>query len=168
MIAIAEYLRRFRKQPAIWLAVIVAVLVVASLVSHYVKADDAPPKSTLKVCGGPLPSLSLDGGAEGGCFTYDVSATSIHDPGAPPDHLAHDDEDEYRHIYFVEGDPACVMTGYLHRGARFPYALGSGRDLNRSSQEHVAYVAQGYGIFATTGASCSEIGVSLCRGGFCR
>ena len=31
MIAIAEYLRRYRKQPAAWIAVIVLVLVVASV-----------------------------------------------------------------------------------------------------------------------------------------
>ena len=169
MMAIAEYFRRFRKTPpALWLAVIVAVLVVASLVSHYVKADDAPPQTILLECLGPTPLNSVEHSCENGENTYQVNATGIHDPGAPPDYLSTESEGSFRHFYWKGGDRACLFTASIRPGAGMPFDIGGGRDMGPESAHHAAYIAEGWHVFATTGGSCSQVGVGLCSGIFCR
>ena len=118
--------------------------------------DAAPPSTTLKVCRGDLPSLSVLGNADVGCLTYEVGSTDA----AHPDLLSHDDADTFRHVYRVSGDPACVGTGK---------PLGSGRDctVDSAPEGQCAYIAQGYGVYAVTGGSCSQHGVGLCSGPFC-
>ena len=117
--------------------------------------DDAPPSTTIKACRGPLPSLSTEHGAQDGCVTYVVSATSK----AAPDYLSQGDDNTFRHFYHDGGAPACLGTGTKA-------AWGGGRDLN--AQQDAAYIAQGYHVYAITGGSCSEAGVGLCVGPFCR
>ena len=121
--------------------------------------DAQPPSTTLKVCRGDLPATSVLGNADAspGCLTYEVGATDRN----APDVLAHNDDDTFRHVYWQAGDPACVGTGK---------PLASGRDCNADSRPEgqCAYVAQGYELTATTGGSCSEAGVGLCQGLWCR
>lgn len=118
--------------------------------------DAAPPSTTLKVCRGDLPSQSVLGSADVGCLTYEVGSTDA----AHPDLLSHDDADTFRHVYRVSGDPACVGTGK---------PLGSGRDctVDSAPEGQCAYIAEGYGVYAVTGGSCSQHGVGLCSGPFC-
>lgn len=116
----------------------------------------APPSTRLMVCGGSLPSTSLRDNADGsGCHTYDVGAT---DP-AKPDVLSHNDNDEFRHVYRVSGDPACVGTGP---------PMGSGRDCAPGGPDQCGYISEGFTVLALTGGSCSEHGIGLCTGLFCR
>ena len=119
--------------------------------------DAAPPQTTLKVCEGTLPATSLLGHHDAPCPTFVVSAQ---DAGAP-DYWGHAADDTFRHVYRVSGDPACVGTGK---------PLGSGRDctVDSAPEGQCAYIAQGYGIYAVTGGSCSEKGVPLCGGLFCK
>ena len=119
--------------------------------------DAEPPSTTLKVCGGTLPSTSVLGDHDAPCHTYEVSST---DPGAP-DLLNSDDDDEFRHVYWMAGDPACVGTGK---------PLASGRDCgpDDGAAGQCAYISEGFAIYALTGASCSQHGVGLCSGPFCR
>ena len=119
--------------------------------------DAAPPSTTVKVCRGALPSTSLIGNADaGGCITYDVGAVDR----SAPDLLNSNDDDTFRHVYWLSGDPACVGTGK---------PLTSGRDCSRDSPDgQCAYIAEGYALYAVTGGSCSEAGVGLCSGPFCR
>ena len=118
--------------------------------------DSAPPSTTLKVCRGDLPSQSVLGSADAGCLTYEVGSTDR----AHPDLLAHNDDDTFRHVYRISGDPACVGTGK---------PLGSGRDctIDSAPEGQCAYVAEGFAIYAVTGGSCSENGIALCSGPFC-
>ena len=127
-------------------------------VSEHVQAlnDAAPPETRVNVCAGALPSTSLVGNADaGGCRLRDVSST---DPAAP-DYLGHDNDDTFRHVYFVSGDAACIGTGT---------PLGSGRDCGPGGPEQCAYISEGYAVYAVTGGSCGEHGVGLCSGPFCR
>ena len=133
-------------------------------------ADDAP-STRLKVCSGPLPSLSLRDNAEGGCHDYTVSYPhGVHDdPGFLPDYLNNRDDDTFRHVYFEGGSPACVFTGKrLTRTAGRISNVDGGRDCNAGGPQQCAYIAQGYQIYAVTGKSCSEAGVPICGGLFCR
>ena len=133
-------------------------------------ADDAP-STRLKVCSGPLPSLSLRDNAEGGCHDYTVSYPhGVHDePGFLPDYLNSRDDDTFRHVYFEGGSPACVFTGKrLTRSAGRISNVDGGRDCNAGGPQQCAYIAQGYQIYAVTGKSCSEAGVPICGGLFCR
>ena len=128
------------------------------LVGTAVKADDSPPSTRLEVCRGSLPSLSVEHSAQYGCVPYTV--TSI-DP-ANPDHLVkNDDWNNFRHVYFKGGDPACVGT--LKNGR-----LDSGRDADVGGDSQVAYIVEGFGLYAVTGGSCSEHKVPQCGGPFCR
>ena len=117
--------------------------------------DSEPPSTTLMVCRGNLPSLSVRSASNGGCVNYDVSATDK----AKPDLLNQDDDDQFRHVYWMSGDPACVGTGK---------PIGSGRDCTSDSPDgQCAYISEGFSIFAVTGSSCSEAGIGLCQGPFC-
>ena len=142
-----------------WGCAIVLAFALA-LMAFNAAADDNPPKTRVHICDGPLPSLSLDCGAEGGCQDYDVNAASM----AHPDYLNHKDDDTFRHVYWRNGDPACVFTADPN-GDGVKHVSG-GRDLNE--RERVAYIAEGWHIYAVTGQSCSEAGVPLCGGLFCR
>ena len=125
--------------------------------------DAAPPATTLKVCRGPLPSLSVRDSAQDGCVSFVVNAT---DPTAA-DYLSQGGDNDARHVYGVSGDPACVGT--LPERKRGP--LDSGRDcIPPGSGDGVqcAYIAQGYALGAVTGQSCSQAGVGACSGPFCR
>ena len=133
--------------------------------------DDAAPSTTLEVCAGPLPSLSVRDNAEDGCQTYTVSySQGVHAaPDFLPDYLSSKDDDTFRHVYFIAGSPACVFTG----SKRTPHAgrisdVDGGRDCNSGGPEQCAYVSEGYRIYAVTGKSCSEAGVPICGGPFCR
>ena len=118
--------------------------------------DAAPPSTTLMVCRGNLPSLSVRSASNGGCVSYEVSSTDR----SAPDLLNRNDDDQFRHVYWMGGDPACVGTGK---------PIASGRDCAASDPDgQCAYVSEGYSIFALTGGSCSEHGVGLCEGPFCR
>ena len=119
--------------------------------------DAAPPQTTVKVCEGTLPATSLLGHHDAPCPTFVISAQDA----AAPDYLGHAADDTFRHVYRISGDPACVGTGK---------PLGSGRDctVDSAPEGQCAYIAQGFGIYAVTGGSCSEKGVPLCGGIFCR
>ena len=119
--------------------------------------DAQPPSTDLEICGGDLPSQSVRGSHDAPCHTYSVGATDK----AAPDYLGHNNDDEFRHVYYLGGDPACVGTGP---------PIGSGRDCNAGEGDdgQCAYIAQGYHIYALTGGSCSQHGVPLCSGLFCR
>ena len=123
-------------------------------------ADDDPPKTKARICDGPLPSLSLDGSAEDGCYGYDITATGLEHP----DYLTHEDDGTFRHVYFNSGDPACIFTADPH-GNGVKHVSG-GRDIN--PDERVAYIAEGWHIYGISGKSCSEAGIPLCSGLFCR
>ena len=119
--------------------------------------DAEPPSTTLKICGGDLPSQSVLGSHDAPCYTYDLGATDT----AAPDYLGHANDDEFKHVYYVSGDPACVGTGP---------PIGSGRDCNADSgpDGQCGYFAEGFHVYGLTGGSCSQHGVGLCSGPFCR
>ena len=123
-------------------------------------ADDPPPSTSLLLCRGPLPSLSLRGNAQDGCVSFDVGATEPE----RPDHLAKGGRNTYRHLYFVEGDPACVGT--LDGEGR----LDSGRDCSRDDlpSGQCAFIARGYEVYAVTDGACSQHGVGACSGPLCK
>ena len=135
----------------------ICLLLIIGLMVAY--ADEPPPQTTIKVCGGPLPSLSLDGGAESGCLDIHINET---DP-THPQYIGHC-QTCFRHIYYEAGDDACVGTGPYPIHGRF----GSGRDLNRNDTQHVAYIAEGWAVFGVTGQGCDEAGIGNCHGDFCR
>ena len=146
-------------------AVLLLVVAVATmLLPADACADDDPPATQLEVCRGPLPSLSLWHNAQDGCVRFVVTATNP----AAADYLSQGGDNTARHVYVLEGDPACVGT-LLARGAG---ALASGRDCVPSGNDvpdpvQCAYIAQGYALGAVTGASCSQAGVEPCTGPFC-
>ena len=119
--------------------------------------DAAPPSTSLLICEGTLPSTSLADHHDAPCHPFTVSATDRH----RPDYLGSNADDTFRHVYFRSGDPACVGTGL---------PLTSGRDCTAGlgNDGQCGYISQGFHIYAVTGQSCSEAGVGLCEGPFCR
>ena len=118
--------------------------------------DAAPPSTRIMICGGSLPATSVRDNADGsGCHIYDVGSTDR----ANPDLLNRNDDDEFRHGYYISGDPACVGTGK---------PVQSGRDCGPGEAEQCLYVAEGFSIYAVSGGSCSEHAIGLCEGIFCR
>ena len=118
--------------------------------------DSEPPSTRLLVCGGSLPATSLRDNADGsGCHVYDVGSTDRR----APDLLNRNDDDEFRHVYYESGDPACVGTGK---------PVESGRDCGPGEPQQCAYISEGFSIYAVTGGSCSQHTIGLCTGPFCR
>ena len=117
--------------------------------------DDEAPKTTLQICEGGLPSLSLVGSAQDGCHSVDVSATTT----AAADAILYAPS-SFSHLYRVSGDPACIFTGSREHP-------GGGRDC-RPEDSQCAYISEGWHTFAVTGQSCMEAGVPACGGPFCR
>ena len=135
------------------IAILVAIWLAASLAVSY--ADDDPPKTTLTICDGGLPSTSLLGSAQGGCHSVDVTATD-------PLHFAQIayQAQSFMHIYRDAGDPACIYTKDS-RGRP-----DAGRDC-RPETHQCAFIAMGWHTYAITGQSCMEAGIPECGGGFC-
>ena len=160
------------KHRAKWVAIAVVVVGALALAVQAV-ADDDPPKTSLTVCTGTLPATSLLSDHDGACYDYDVSATEK----LSADLLNHEDDDTFRHVYWREGDPACVFTARVRypnpdqpswARTRLLSDVSGGRECNRQTRDgQCAYIAQGYSILAVTGASCSQAGVPLCGGPFC-
>ena len=118
-------------------------------------ADDDPPKTTLTICDGGLPSTSLLGSAQGGCHSVDVTGVEVeHAP-----QIAYQPQ-SFMHVYRDAGDPACVFT----RDSRGN--PGGGRDC-RPEDHQCAFIAMGWHVFAVTGQSCLQAGVAQCTGPFC-
>ena len=134
-----------------WCAALVLMLVVV----HGVGADDSPPKTTLTVCSGGLPSLSVRDNAQGGCHSVDVTATDVESA----DKILYEPQ-SFSHVYMSGGDPCCIFTGTRN-------APDGGRDC-RPEDSQCAYIAEGYVTWAVTGKSCQELGVPECGGLFCR
>ena len=151
-----------------------AAIAVLALLAWNAWASAPPPTTTLKVCTGTLPVTSLLSNHDGGCHTYDVSATEK----LAADLLNHGDDDTFRHVYYRGGDPACVFTARISypnpdepswARTRIESDVSGGRECNAHTRDgQCAYIAQGYSILAVTGQSCSEAGVPLCTGPFCR
>ena len=133
----------------------VVVLVLLLLGSAKVFADDDPPKTTLTICDGGLPSTSLLGSAQGGCHSVDVTATD-------PLHFAQIayQAQSFMHIYRTSGDPACIYTKDS-RGRP-----DAGRDC-RPEDHQCAFIAMGWHTYAITGQSCQQAGIAECEGLYC-
>ena len=168
MNALAAYLSWFLGLPswrrALYAILAIVVLFFLSAVLQKTFADDEPPATTLEVCRGPLPSLSLWHNAQDGCVRFVVNATEADHA----DFLSRGGDNTARHVYVLEGDPACVGTLDVRHAGR----LHSGRDCVPSGNGtpdpiQCAYIAQGYALGAITGASCSQAGVEPCAGPFC-
>ena len=124
-------------------------------------ADAEPPSTTLQVCSGGLPSLSLLSSAQNGCHSVDVSATEV----ASADQILYFPQ-SFSHVYRTSGDPACVFTApAVDRPGDLHGATG-GRDC-RPEDSQCAYIAEGYHTYAVTGQSCMEAGVPACTGPLC-
>ena len=125
--------------------------------------DAEPPSTTLQVCEGGLPSLSLLGSAQDGCHSVDVSATSV----ASADQILYASQ-SFSHVYRQGGDPACIFTAQRgdHPGEIVAGTATGGRDC-RPEDTQCAYIAEGYYTFAVTGQSCQEAGVPECGGPLC-
>lgn len=147
----------------------VVILLVWALAVTDGFADDDPPQTDVRICGGTLPVTSLESNHDAPCYAYTVSATDPDHPG----YLSHNSDDQFRHVYFRGGDPACIFTGDYHRatghGVFHVTGQGGGRDCNASTPDgQCAYIAEGWAIFAISGRSCSQAGVPICQGAFCR
>ena len=129
------------------------------------RADDAPPKTTLTICSGGLPSLSLLGSAQDGCHSVDVTATEPADAD-----LIWYSTSAFAHVYRDAGDPACIFTAPIHGSPHRAPVLsqaGGGRDA-RPEDRQVAYIASGWNVWGVTGRSCREAGIIECGGPLCR
>ena len=127
-------------------------------------ADDDPPHTHLQICDGNLPSLSLHSASNEGCWDVTVNAT---DP-ARPDYLNREDDASFRHVYHVEGDQACVFTANPDGSHGAVKDVSGGRDCSGGGYSQCSYIAEGWHVYAVTGKSCSEAGVPLCGGLFCK
>ena len=140
-----------------FLLAIVAMLLLFVLVTGFQAAfaDDDPPKTTLDICDGGLPSTSLLGSAQGGCHSVDVTATD-------PLHFAQIayQAQSFMHVYRERGDPACIYTKDS-RGRP-----DAGRDC-RPENHQCAFIAMGWHTYAITGQSCQQAGIPECQGAFC-
>ena len=128
--------------------------------------DAEPPSTTLQVCSGGLPSLSLLGSAQNGCHSVDVSATEV----ASADQILYFPQ-SFSHVFrdgSSAGDPACIFTAQPgdHPGEVQVGTASGGRDC-RPEDHQCAYIAQGWHTWAVTGQSCMEAGVPACTGPFC-
>ena len=142
-------------------------------VSKAAFADDDPPQTELRICGGALPATSLLSNHDGSCFDYTVSAVETY----AGDLLNNGDDDAYRHVYYRGGDPACVFTARVHypnpdepswKQTRLLSQVAGGRECNAGTPNgQCAYISSGYSILAVTGQSCSQAGVPICTGPFC-
>ena len=146
----------------------ISILMLALIgVVHLARADDAPPSTKVSICGGTLPVSSLKSNHDGPCYTYTVSATQLQSA----DYLGHRDDDEFRHIYFEGGDPACLFTARRHvnpEGSVWLTDISGGRDCNDDTPDtQCGYIAEGFAIYAVTGMSCSTAAVPICQGPFC-
>ena len=143
-----------------------AILVL--LLSSPLWADDDPPQTEVRICGGTLPATSLLSNHDAPCYNYTITATDIAHPG----YLSHRSDDQFRHVYWKGGDPACIYTGDYHRatGHSVFYVTdqAGGRNCRDSTNDgQCAYIATGYAIFAVTGQGCSQAGVPICTGPLC-
>ena len=139
---------------------LVAMLVFLLALAGFVAtawADDDPPRTTVLVCTGGLPSLSLRDAAQNGCHSVDISATEVDTADA----VSYEAQ-AYTHIYRVAGDPACLFT----RDHPPHGPAGGGRDC-RPEDTQCAYISWGWQIYGVTGQSCMEAGVPECTGPFC-
>ena len=148
----------------LWPLAIAAVLIVLAVVAQAVLADDDPPQTGVVVYNGPLPGESLPSN-HANAHHYAVTATDK----ARGDLLNHNDDDTFRHVWYAGGDPACIYTANLRVGSGDVYGISGGRDCHEHTPSgQCAYISEGWTIFAITGQSCSEAGVPLCTGPFCR
>ena len=150
------------------LGISVGVLVLAAfMLAANAHDEDAPPSTSLLVCGGTLPVSSLRSNHDAPCYSYDIGATEIQEG----DYLGHRTDDEFRHVYFQRGDPACIFTarrGSNPEGAVWLHDVAGGRDCNASTPDgQCAYIAEGWAVYGVTGGSCSEAGVPICTGIYC-
>ena len=146
----------------VWAAAVIAAL--AFVAEAF--ADDAPPQTEVRICGGTLPATSLLSNHDAPCYEYTITATDRAHPGL----LNHNTDDEFRHVYYLGGDPACIFTADYHHetGGFLVDHQDGGRDCNASTPNgQCAYIAQGYAIFAVTGQSCSQASVPICTGLYC-
>ena len=141
----------------------VAMLLIASIINK-VSADDDPPKTTLTICAGGLPSLSILSNAQDGCHSVDVSAQEVENAD-----LIYYNPSQFSHEYRLNtGDaPACIFTEDEHKGKPVMSSVAGGRDC-RPEDHQCAYISQGFHTWAITGKSCQEAGVPECEGLFCR
>ena len=124
--------------------------------------EDAPPSTSVLVCGGTLPVSSLRSNHDAPCYSYDIGATEK----ADADYLGHRTDDEFRHVYYQSGDPSCVFTA--GRSGERLVDIAGGRDCNADTPDsQCAYIAEGWAIYGVTGGSCSEAGVPICTGIYC-
>ena len=131
-------------------------------------ADDSPPQTEVRICGGTLPITSLESNHDAPCYSYTISSTDKDHPGF----LNHNDDDTFRHVYFKGGDPACIFTASYHRatGHSVFYVTdqGGGRECNANTPDsQCAYIAQGWAIFGVSGGSCSQHDIPICTGPLC-
>lgn len=155
-------------------AILYLLALAAALSLGEARADDDPPSTKLRICTGTLPATSLLSDHDGACHDYTVSAQGR----LAADLLNHDDDDTFRHVYFRSGDPACVFTASIRypnpdqpswARTRVESNIAGGRDCSASTPDgQCSYIAQGYAILAVTGGSCSQHGIPLCTGLFCR
>ena len=149
------------------LAILVAVAVMAIGLGLTV-ADDSPPQTEVRICGGTLWITSLESNHDAPCYSYTISSTDKDHPG----YLSHSSDDQFRHVYFKGGDPACIFTGDYHRATGHSVFhvtdQDGGRECNASTPDgQCAAIAPGYAIFAVTGGSCSQHDIHWCEGGLC-
>ena len=128
-----------------------------------VRADDDPPQSTLTICTGGLPINSLLGSAQGGCHDVEITSTTIEDA-----RLIGYEPQAFSHEYYVSGDPGCIFTAEPKTmNTPKPETASGGRDF-RPHDSQVAYIAEGWHTYAITGQSCTQAGIPLCGGIYCR
>ena len=135
--------------------------------------DDSPPQTEVRICDGTLPATSLLSNHDASCYDYTINAVEAQ----AGDILNHNDDDTYRHVYFHDGDPACIFTARVHytnpddpSWARHRYLteVSGGRECNASTPNgQCAYISSGYAILGVTGQSCSQAGIPSCTGPFC-
>ena len=133
------------------------IMLLLLFASMAVSAQDEPEPMRLRITYGSLPSL-VSGTDHA---VINPTGDNVHDAK----YVGFNDDGTFRHYYLESGSDGCLFTANPD-GAGGVKDIGGGRSMTKDTP--VAYISEGYHVYALVGQTCSAYGVQECQGAFCR